>query len=218
VNTNSLERNILRTMMRRYDCLALLAPLIHDELVIGNVAGNSAVWRELKPHPGNLYQMGMGLVTPLCLGLALALPKRRVVALEGDGSLLLNLGALATVANASPPNLTVVVLDNESYMAGSPTATAGKTDLEAIARGAGIKSVCTVGTTQNFGEAVDRAFKGGGPSVIVAKVAKEREVVSLNRMDGRENKYRFVRYIEETEQITILRPSAEGAEKVRGNS
>ena len=126
--------------MRRYDCLTVLAPMIDDELVVGNVARTSFEWHAVKPRQGNLYTMGMGLVTPVCFGLALTLPHRRVVALDGDGSLLLNLGVLATIANLAPRNLTIFVFDNEAYAStgGLPTATAGKTDLAKIAQGAGI--------------------------------------------------------------------------------
>ena len=198
--------------MRRYDCLAVLAPMITNELVVTNVARTGFEWHALKHREGNIYTMGMGLVTPLCLGLALALPHRRVIALDGDGSLLLNLGALATVANAAPPNLVIMVFDNESYAStgGLSTATAGPTDLAAVAQGAGIRMVETVRSVEAFRDAAGRAFEGGGPWVIVAKVNKETEPVGPKLMDGRENKYRFVRYIEQTEGMTILKPSVVG--------
>jgi sulfopyruvate decarboxylase subunit beta len=198
--------------MRRYDCLAALAPLIEDDLVVGNVARTSFEWHAVKPREGNLYTMGMGLVTPVCLGLALALPHRRVVALDGDGSLLLNLGALTTVANMAPPNLTVLVFDNQSYAStgGLPTATAGPTDLAAVARGAGIRNVETVQTVEAFRDAAIRALAGDGAWLIVARVSPETEPVGPKLMDGRENKYRFVRYIEQTEGRSILKPSVVG--------
>src|SRR5690349_4784005 len=120
--------------------------MLDDQLVVTNVARSGFEWHALCPREGNLYTMGMGLVTPLCLGLALALPHRRVLAIDGDGSLLLNLGVLATMANAGPPNLVSFVFDNASYAStgGLPTHTAGKTDLAATARGAGIAQACAV--------------------------------------------------------------------------
>jgi thiamine pyrophosphate-dependent acetolactate synthase large subunit-like protein len=198
--------------MRRFDCLAALAPLVEDDLVVGNVARTSFEWHALAPREGNLYTMAMGMVTPLCLGLALALPHRRVIALDGDGSLLLNLGVLATIANQAPPNLTICVFDNESYAStgGLPTATAGVTDLAGIARTAGIKQAHTVETVGAFRALAEEALAGGGPWVIVAKVDKQTEAVAPKLMDGRENKYRFVRYVEETEKTTILKPSVVG--------
>ncbi len=198
--------------MRRYDCLAALAPLITDELIVTNVARTGFEWHALKHREGNLYTMGMGLVTPLCLGLALALPQRRVVALDGDGSMLLNLGALATVANAAPPNLVVMVFDNQSYAStgGLPTATAGPTALAAVAVGAGVRAVRAVEDVKAFQDAAHLALQGGGPWVIVARVSPETEPVGPKLMDGRENKYRFVRYVEQSEGMTILKPSIVG--------
>lgn len=198
--------------MRRYDCLAALAPLITDELLVTNVARTGFEWHALRHRAGNLYTMGMGLVTPVCLGLALALPQRRVVALDGDGSILLNLGALATVANAAPPNLVVMVFDNQSYAStgGLPTATAGPTDLAAVAVGAGVRAVRTVEDVEAFQDAAQLVLQGGGPWVIVARVSPETEPVGPKLMDGRENKYRFVRYIEQTAGMTILKPSIVG--------
>lgn len=198
--------------MRRYDCLAILAPMITDELVVTNVARSGFEWHALCPRDGNIYTMGMGCVTPLSLGMALSLPHRRVIAIDGDGSMLLNLGVLATVANTRPPNLIVLIFDNEAYAStgGLPTHTAGETDLAGIALAAGIASTRTVESLEAFREAIQRAFRGGGPWVIVAKVNPETEPVGPKLMDGRENKYRFVRYVEATEGVTILRPSRVG--------
>src|SRR5712672_672061 len=128
--------------MRRYECLEALAPLISDELVVTNVARTAFEWKMVKPREGNLYTMGMGLVTPVVLGLALALPHRGVIALDGDGSILLNLGTLSTVGNYAPPNLLTIIFDNESYAStgGLPTATAGKTNLTGMAKSAGISN------------------------------------------------------------------------------
>jgi thiamine pyrophosphate-dependent acetolactate synthase large subunit-like protein len=196
----------------RHDCLAALAPLITDELVVSNVARTSFEWHDLKPREGNLYTMGMGLVSGVGLGLALALPNRRVVTLDGDGGILLNLGVLATIANQPCPNLTVIVFDNESYAStgGLSTASAGRTDLCGIARAAGIAASTTTWTVDEFRAAAERGLKGPGPSVIVAKVDKSSPTVGPKLMDARENKYRFVRYIEATEGRTILRPSVVG--------
>jgi sulfopyruvate decarboxylase subunit beta len=200
--------------MRRFDCLQALAPMITDHLVVTNVARTAFEWKMAKPHEGNLYTMGMGLVTPVVLGLALSLPHRGVIALDGDGGILLNLGALATVGNCAPSNLVSIIFDNASYAStgGLPTATAGRTNLVEIAKGAGIKNSVGVGTIEEFTAVAAQAVAGNGPWVIVAKVASEKPPVQPKLMDGRENKYRFVRYIEQTEGSIILRPSIVGRE------
>jgi sulfopyruvate decarboxylase subunit beta len=198
--------------MRRYDCMQALAPMLSDQLVVTNVARTGFETKMAMPREGNLYTMGMGLVTPVVLGLALALPHRGVIALDGDGSILLNLGAFATVANYAPPNLTSIIFDNESYAStgGLPTATAGRTRLVEVAKGAGISNAVEVSVIEEFTAAAKKALAGKGPWVIVAKVAAEKPPVEPKLMDGRENKYRFVRYIEETENKVILKPSIVG--------
>lgn len=199
--------------MRRSDCLQTLAPMLTDHLVVTNVARTGFETHMAMPREGNLYTMGMGLVTPLVLGLAISLPHRGVVALDGDGSILLNLGAFSTVGNYAPANLTSIIFDNESYAStgGLPTATAGKTKLAEIAKGAGIVNAVEVSTIEDFTAAATKAMAARtGPWIIVAKVDSEKPPVDPKLMDGRENKYRFVRYIEATEGTTILKPSVVG--------
>ena len=199
--------------MRRFDCMQALAPMLTDELVVTNVARTGFETKMAMPREGNLYTMGMGLVTPVVLGLALALPHRGVIALDGDGSILLNLGTLSTVGNYAPPNLMSIIFDNESYAStgGLPTATAGKTKLVDIAKGAGISNAVEVSTIEDFTTVARKAISGRtGPWVIVCKVVAEKPPVEPKLMDGRENKYRFVRYIEETEGTIILKPSVVG--------
>lgn len=198
--------------MRRYECLEVLAPRISDELVVSNVARTSFEWHMLCPREGNLYTMAMGMVTSVAHGLALALPHRRVIALDGDGGMLLNLGPLATIGNTRPDNLISIVFDNASYAStgGLPTATAGAADLAAIGRGAGIVNSVAVETLDEFQAVLTSAYQGGGPWLIVARVVNEKPAVEPKLMDGRENKYRFVRYIEQTEGKTILLPSIVG--------
>jgi sulfopyruvate decarboxylase subunit beta len=198
--------------MRRFDCMQALAPMITDQLVVTNVARTGFEWKMAKPRDGNLYTMGMGCVTPVVLGLALSLPHRGIVALDGDGGMLLNLGVLATVANYAPKNLISIVFDNASYAStgGLPTATAGRTKLAEIGKGAGISNSVEVSTIEAFTETAKKAMAGNGPWLIVAKVVSEKPPVEPKLMDGRENKYRFVRYIEETEHRVILKPSVVG--------
>jgi thiamine pyrophosphate-dependent acetolactate synthase large subunit-like protein len=198
--------------MRRSECLQTLAPMLTDQLVVTNVARTGFETHMAMPREGNLYTMGMGLVTPVVLGLALSLPHRGVIALDGDGSLLLNLGALSTVGNYAPSNLIAIIFDNESYAStgGLPTATAGKTKIDEMAKGAGIVNAYEVREIAQFKELATKALAGKGPWVLVCKVQAEKPPVEPKLMDGRENKYRFVRYIEQTEKTTILKPSVVG--------
>lgn len=196
--------------MTRYDCLMILGSLVKDDdlavTTLGWVAGE---WFAVRHKESNLYQVNMGMCTPLCLGLALVLPHRRVIAIESDGSVLLNLGAMTTLANKRPPNLTVIVFDNQCYMAtgGLPTATAGVTDLAAMANGAGIEHSYSVSSLNEFEQEARAALQRRSPSYIVAKVEAVGKRMSTD-MDGKEGKYRFVRYIERTEGIKIIGTAA----------
>ena len=129
----------------------------------------------------------MGQAAPFALGLAIAQPERRVVLFTGDGELLMSLGALATIAERAPRNLAVVVLDNESYVetGAQPTATAGATDLVAIAKGAGFPDARAV-TRESELPALRRALREApGPLLAVLKVAVEDlPLVLPSTLDG----------------------------------
>jgi sulfopyruvate decarboxylase TPP-binding subunit len=199
--------------MRRYDCLELIAPLVADSLVITNLANTATEWRSVRPHEGNLYFVGMGMVTSYAAGLAMALPNRRVLALDGDGGILFDLSILGILAQTAPANLCVVVFDNGGYVStgrwpSTASLTAGPVDLEAVARASGIANARTVRSPEELVAAFEAAYRGTGPSLIVAKVDKEQAFVGPTLMDSKENKYRFVRHIEQSENRIILRPSS----------
>ena len=153
----------------------------------------------------------------MALGLALALPHRKVVAFDGDGSLLLNLGSLATIANQHPKNLIHIVFDNESYESsrGAPTATAGQADLAAVARGCGFANVITVKTLVEFEQGFLRALKSKDLYFILAKVEAGVGDVPAAALDSQENKYLFVRYIEKSENVKILSSTLSRASEPR---
>src|SRR4029453_13338905 len=138
--------------MKRYDCLRAIVPHFGDELVVTNLGAVRHEWQALRPHPGNYHLQNLGLTSSMALGLALALPHRKVVAFDGDGSLLLNLGSLATMANQHPKNLPHIGLDNEYYEPprGAPRARGGQADLAAVARGCGFANVITAKTLSEF--------------------------------------------------------------------
>jgi len=192
--------------MKRYDCLKAIAPHFAEELVVTNLGAVRHEWQALRPHAGNYHLQNLGLTSSMALGLALALPHRKVVAFDGDGSLLLNLGSLATIANQHPKNLIHIVFDNECYESsrGAPTATAGQADLAAIARGAGFANVMTANTVAEFVEGFLRALKSGDLWFILAKVEAGAGDVPAAALDSAENKYLFVRYIEKSENLKIL--------------
>jgi len=199
--------------VRRFECLQALGPLLADEIVVTNVGPTRAEWEFVRPSDANLYQAGLGNVVPMSLGIALGLPDARVVALDGDGSILLVPGALATAADQAPRNLLVIIFDNQAYEStgGQPTATARNTDLETVARGFGFQNSATARTLDEFTAAARRGLAEPGPAVIVAKVTiggGRRDLpadAQPSTMDGKENKYRFARYVERTWARRVLR-------------
>jgi thiamine pyrophosphate-dependent acetolactate synthase large subunit-like protein len=129
----------------------------------------------------------MGQAAPFALGLAMAQPAKRVVLLSGDGELLMSLGVLATIANRAPSNLAIVVLDNESYAetGGQPTATAGPTDLEAVARGCGISNTCTITEQNEISELCNNVHNATGPFFADVKIVVEPLPLALpHTFDG----------------------------------
>jgi thiamine pyrophosphate-dependent acetolactate synthase large subunit-like protein len=196
--------------MKRYDCLKLLASMLDPEvIVVTNIGPISREWNALRPSDANLLQINLGLCAAVGMGVAVSLPRRQVVLLDGDGNLLLNLASLADLANRNLTNLLHIVLDNESYEGGGGlrSATAGKADLAAIARGAGVPNTTVASSVEEFGSAARRALQEPGHHFIVAKV-EQGSIANLPTLtlDGKEAKYRFARYIESSEGVQILRP------------
>jgi len=203
--------------MKRYDCLKAIARHFTEELVVTNLGAVRHEWQALRPHPGNYHLQNLGLTSSVALGLALALPHRKVVAFDGDGSLLLNLGSLATIANQHPNNLIHIVFDNECYESsrGAPTATAGRADLAAIARGAGFINVMTANTVAEFEAEFLRALKANDLYFVLAKVEAGAGEVPAATLDAAENKYLFVRYVEKSENLKILTSTLSRASEPR---
>lgn len=193
--------------MRRYDCLERLVGLISEQaLVVCNLQDTTYEWQHLRPSDGNLLRQGMALVTPVAFGLAKALPHRQVIALDGDGSMLLGPGIMTTLGRYAPKNLLVLVFDNETYNSGGvlPSATAYGASLEAMARGAGVKQAATVRTLDEFETTVTAALKSGEMWFVTAKVDRQPVHVPRPRIDGKESKYRFVRFVEAMQNKEIL--------------
>jgi sulfopyruvate decarboxylase subunit beta len=159
--------------VKRLECLRAIYPDIQDCAVVTIMGATSAELHSLG-HRANFFYLthAMGLASSIGLGLALCRPERQVVVLDGDGSVLMNLGGLSTMARYGPPNLLQIIFDNESLLSvgGFPTATATGTDLAACARGAGIHKAVTVTTVDDFASAVREALSGGELACVVAKV------------------------------------------------
>jgi thiamine pyrophosphate-dependent acetolactate synthase large subunit-like protein len=162
----------------------LTARLTHEEAVIGGIGNtNFDLWASGR-RPQNFYMLGsMGLAIPIALGVALAQPTRHVIALEGDGSLLMQLGCLTTVAALGPRNLTMVVMDNGLYqITGSqPTPAAGIADFVAIARGAGIAKSAWAADEEDFDRLVEAALAESGPTLIAARIDEKPGVATTDR-------------------------------------
>src|SRR3989338_2166536 len=197
--------------MKRYDLLKQLAALVTEEdLVVTSIGGVKPEWYSLMPGNGTMFADLLGCATPFALGVALNLPHRRVVALDTDGGMLFNLGALCTVGNESTPNLTVIVLDNEQHegvVGCPPTHTSGRVDLERMAAGAGLPCTATARSLENFVESAAMMLSDVQAGLLVAKIEpgvfKDIPPERAKESDGIEDKYRFMRHIERLEKITI---------------
>jgi sulfopyruvate decarboxylase subunit beta len=197
--------------MKRYELLKELAKLVTDQdLVVTSIGGVKPEWYSLMPGNGTMFADLLGCATPFSLGVALNLPHRRVVALDTDGGMLFNLGALCTVGKESPPNLTIIVLDNERYegvVGGPPTHTSGSVDLERMASAAGIPCTATAKTIENFVQSAATMMSDDKTGLMVAKIDpgifKDIPPERAKESDGIEDKYRFLRHIEQLEKISI---------------
>jgi thiamine pyrophosphate-dependent acetolactate synthase large subunit-like protein len=183
-------------VMNRFELTKrLVAQLKCEEAVIGGIGNaNFDLWASGQ-RPQNFYMLGsMGLTVPIALGVAIAQPKRHVIALEGDGSLLMQLGCLATVAERALKNLTIVVWDNGIYqITGSqPTASATGADLVAIARGAGLANSAWAADETDFDRLTTSALKDGGPSLIAVRIDDKPAVATTDR-DPVQIRERFMR-------------------------
>lgn len=182
-------------MVNRFDCLTLLASWLDEYAITVTARGpNAREWAYLRPKGANFHSLNLGMCLSFALGLSLAYPKRKVVALDSDGSLLLDTSSLVTLAAVKPRNLLALVMDNQSYANMGPTATATHADLEAIAKGAGILLTGTIRSENEFKLAVQKSLADGGLSFFVVKVkpGKARLEVDSRRLHGRAMKETFV--------------------------
>ena len=170
--------------LTRAAATSLLAKRLTSEVVVSNLGQASLDLQQIADRPLNCYTFGaMGQCSSVALGIALARPDVRVICLDGDGSLLMNLGSLCTIANQAPRNYALVIWDNEVHQTtgGQPTATAARSSLTAIARGAGVDKAIEVRTEEELQRAYDRVLGEEGPLVVCVKVQKGRADGRLDR-------------------------------------
>ena len=182
--------------MKRAECIAMLYPELDDKLVV-TIMGACAQELYDLGHKDNFFylQHAMGLASSMGLGIALVKPERQVIVFDGDGSILMNLGGLTTLARYRPRNLVHVIFDNESLLSvgGFPTATATGSDLAGIAAAAGIPRTETVTTLAAFTRAFDEALAAGDLTTIVAKVEAVGPSAYVTDLSLLENRFQFSR-------------------------
>ncbi|MBR1121935.1 hypothetical protein JQ628_10465 [Bradyrhizobium lablabi] len=161
-------------VMNRFDLTSrLVARLRNEEAVIGGIGNTNFDLWAAGHRPQNWYMLGsMGLAFPIALGVALAQPKRRVFALEGDGSLLMQLGTLSTIATLAPRNLTMVIMDNGIYQitGAQPTPAATTADLVAIAQASGLSNSTWAADEEDFERLIDQSLTSDGPTLIGVRI------------------------------------------------
>jgi thiamine pyrophosphate-dependent acetolactate synthase large subunit-like protein len=170
-------------VMNRFDLTSrLLAKLKNEEAVIGGIGNTNFDLWAAGHRPQNFYMLGsMGLAFPIALGVALAQPNRRVFALEGDGSLLMQMGCLSTIAALAPKNLTLIVMDNGIYQitGAQPTPAAA------------VSNSAWAADEEDFERLVDQSFSASGPTLIGVRI-DEKPGVGTTRRDPVQIRERFM--------------------------
>lgn len=186
--------------MLRLDALKAVYPRLEQCIVVTIMGAVAAELQSLGHRPGFFYlEHAMGVASSMGLGIALARPELRVVVLDGDGSILMNLGGLTTLARYRPRNLVHVVFDNESLLSvgGFPTATSTGSDIAGMAAAAGIPRTATVRTVEEFAAAVNEALAAGDLTTIVAKVEARGPATYATDLTMLENRFQFQRHLRE---------------------
>jgi sulfopyruvate decarboxylase subunit beta len=184
--------------MLRIEAMRAIYPQLEQCVVVTIMGAVSAELQSLGHQPNFFYlQHAMGLASSLGLGIALSRPELKVVVFDGDGSILMNLGALTTLARYRPPNLLHVVFDNESLLSvgGFPTATATGSDIAGMAAAAGIPRTATLRDLDTFVAAFSAALTARVLTTLVAKVEAKGPPVFLTDLPMLENRFQFARHL-----------------------
>ena len=182
-------------IMNRFDLTSRLVGMLkNEEAVIGGIGNTNFDLWAAGHRPQNWYMLGsMGLAYPIALGVALAQPQRRVIALEGDGSLLMQLGCLTTIATLAPKNLTLVVMDNGIYQitGAQPTPAAKHTDLIAIAIASGLTNSTWAADEDDFERLIQQSMSSATPTLIGVRI-DDKPGVGTTRRDPVQIRERFM--------------------------
>jgi len=191
--------------MLRIDALQAIYPELEDRIVV-TIMGAVAAELYSLGHRTNFFYLehAMGLASSMGLGIALSMPEHKVIVLDGDGSLLMNLGTLSTMARYKPGNLLHIVFDNESLLSvgGFPTATSSGTDLAGIASASGIPCVKEANTIQSFQSSVSDALKENTLTTIVSKVEAISPTSFHMDLTLLENRFQFWRRLQQMRKQT----------------
>lgn len=182
--------------MLRAEALEAIYPELRERVVVTIMGAVAAELYTLGHQPHFFYlEHAMGLASSMGLGIALAMPERQVVVLDGDGSLLMNLGTLSTMARYQPGNLLHIVFDNESLLSvgGFPTATATGTDLAGIARASGVPQVIEADTLDTLKASVTQALESKTLTTIISKVEAVGPKTFHMDLPLLENRFQFAR-------------------------
>ncbi len=192
--------------MLRIDALQAIYPELEDRIVVTIMGALAAELFSLGHRPNFFYlEHAMGLASSMGLGIALSMPEHKVIVLDGDGSLLMNLGTLSTMARYKPDNLLHIVFDNESLLSvgGFPTATSSGTDLAGIARASGVPHVKEANTIESFQESVSGALIDNTLTTIVSKVEAISPKSFHMDLTLLENRFQFWRCLQEMRKQTM---------------
>src|SRR5579885_623044 len=185
--------------MLRVDALEAIYPDLKDHIVV-TIMGAVAVELYTLGHRHNFFYLehAMGLASSMGLGIALSMPEQKVIVIDGDGSLLMNLGTLSTMARYKPGNLLHIVFDNESLLSvgGFPTATSTGTDLAGIARASGVPVVREANTLESLRESVQAALASNTLTTIISKVEAIGPKSFHMDLPLLENRFQFKRALE----------------------
>jgi len=182
--------------MLRIDAMRAIYPQLEQCVVVTIMGATAAELQSVGHRPNFFYlQHAMGLASSLGLGIALARPELKVVVFDGDGSILMNLGGLTTLARYRPTNLVHVVFDNESLLSvgGFPTATATGSDIAAMAAAAGVPRTATVRDLNAFAAAFEEALGAEQLTTLVAKVEAVGPKAFVTDLPLLENRFQFAR-------------------------
>jgi sulfopyruvate decarboxylase subunit beta len=189
--------------MLRIDAMKAIYPRLEGCVVVTIMGAVAAELQSLGHQPNFFYlQHAMGLASSMGLGIALSRPELKVVVFDGDGSILMNLGSLSTLARYRPKNLLHVVFDNESLLSvgGFPTATATGSDIAGIAAAAGVPRSATVRDLDAFVAAFDAALAADELTTLVAKVEAVGPKAFVTDLPMLENRFQFARHLKNLKQ------------------